>query len=358
MDRVLSDKALLGRSGFATGSALYERARPGYSDDAVAHLLGSLGIGAGSRVLDVAAGTGKLTRALVAAGAEAVASEPSGSMREVFTTSVPGTPQIACTAEQLGVADGSFDAVTVAQAFHWFDAPVALAEFARVLRPGGGLGLVWNERDESDPVVAELTRISKWDIHQPYPVGMDFGPVIDASERFGPVDAHPAPVHPGTRPHGFRRAGGSRSYIAVLPDDRRQRSWIGWPIWRRRWPNRSASPTSPTCSVRRPLTATARVCQRCPGEAPCAGSRARGAATTTRHPGEAPTMIKLTCLLRRKEGLTPAEFHAYWRDHHGPLIASSSAARYVIRYEQNPRPLDDYRDDDDRSGYVQRNGAK
>ena len=62
-------------------------------------------------------------------------------------------------------------------------------------------------------------------------------------------------------------------------------------------------------------------------------------------------MIKLTCLLRRKEGLTPAEFHAYWRDHHGPLIANSSAAKYVRRYEQNPRPLEDYRDDDDRSGY-------
>ena len=62
-------------------------------------------------------------------------------------------------------------------------------------------------------------------------------------------------------------------------------------------------------------------------------------------------MIKLTCLLRRKEGLTPAEFHEYWRDHHGPLIANSSAAKYVIRYEQNPRPLSDYRDDDDRSGY-------
>ena len=67
--------------------------------------------------------------------------------------------------------------------------------------------------------------------------------------------------------------------------------------------------------------------------------------------GEGTDMIKLTCLLRRKEGMTPAEFHAYWRDHHGPLIANSSAAKYVIRYEQNPRPLDDYRDDDDRSGY-------
>jgi uncharacterized protein (TIGR02118 family) len=67
--------------------------------------------------------------------------------------------------------------------------------------------------------------------------------------------------------------------------------------------------------------------------------------------GDGIDMIKLTCLLRRKEGMSPAEFHAYWRDHHGPLIANSSAAKYVIRYEQNPRPLDDYRNDDDRSGY-------
>jgi hypothetical protein len=62
-------------------------------------------------------------------------------------------------------------------------------------------------------------------------------------------------------------------------------------------------------------------------------------------------MVKLTCLLRRKEGLTPAEFHDHWKNVHGPLVANSKAGSHVIRYEQNPRPLDDYRDDDDRSGY-------
>jgi len=62
-------------------------------------------------------------------------------------------------------------------------------------------------------------------------------------------------------------------------------------------------------------------------------------------------MIKLTCLLRRKEGLTPAEFRSYWKDHHGPLLAGSRCGGHVIRYEQHPRPLDDYRDDGDRSGY-------
>ena len=62
-------------------------------------------------------------------------------------------------------------------------------------------------------------------------------------------------------------------------------------------------------------------------------------------------MVKLTCLLKRREGMTPAEFQAYWTDHHGPLIVNGRCGSHVIRYEQNPRPLDDYRDVDDRSGY-------
>jgi uncharacterized protein (TIGR02118 family) len=62
-------------------------------------------------------------------------------------------------------------------------------------------------------------------------------------------------------------------------------------------------------------------------------------------------MIRLTCLLRRKEGMSPAEFHEYWKNSHGPLVAGSKCGRYAIRYEQHPRPLDDYRSDDDRSGY-------
>ena len=62
-------------------------------------------------------------------------------------------------------------------------------------------------------------------------------------------------------------------------------------------------------------------------------------------------MIRLTCLLRRKEGMTPAEFQDYWKNQHAPLVAGSKCGAYAIRYEQHPRPLDDYRDDDDRSGY-------
>jgi len=74
-------------------------------------------------------------------------------------------------------------------------------------------------------------------------------------------------------------------------------------------------------------------------------------ATTDHHLGRTIPMIKLTCLLKRREGMTPAEFQDYWKNNHGPLIASSRCGSHVMRYEQNPRPLGDYRGDDDRSGY-------
>ena len=222
VDRVLADKATLGRSGFATGADRYERARPGYSDEATNHVLDALGIGPSTRVLDIGAGTGKLTRVLVAAGASVVASEPSASMRTTFADVLPGTPQVGATAEQLPFADNSFDAVTVAQAFHWFDAPRALAEFARIHRSDGSLALMWNERDESDPVVAELTRLSKWDVHQPYPVGMDFGSVIDACGFFGPVDRTLFRFNQKLDRRTFVEQVESRSYIAVLPEARRR----------------------------------------------------------------------------------------------------------------------------------------
>jgi SAM-dependent methyltransferase len=221
-NRVLADKALLGRSGFAAGADRYERARPDYSVETMEHVLGALGIGPTTRVLDIGAGTGKLTRVLVAAGASVVASEPSVSMRTTFADVLPGTPQVGATAEHQPFADGSFDAVTVAQAFHWFDAPRALAEFARILAPRGGLALVWNERDESDPVIAELTRLSKWDVHQPYPVGMDFGSIIDASGAFGPVDRTSFRFTQEVDRNMFVEQVESRSYVAVLPEGQRR----------------------------------------------------------------------------------------------------------------------------------------
>jgi SAM-dependent methyltransferase len=146
-------------SGFDKAAEVYEQARPSYPPDAVAWLVEHLRIGPGARVADVAAGTGKLTRLLTPTGADFVGVEPVPGMQSGFVAMCPGVPLVAATAEQLPFAGARLDAITVAQAFHWFDAPVALAEFALVLRPGGRLGLIWNARDRSNDFVEQLWSI-------------------------------------------------------------------------------------------------------------------------------------------------------------------------------------------------------
>jgi len=134
---------------FDRAAVEYEAGRPEYPPE-LAEWWASLGaFPPGGRVLDLAAGTGKLTRALVGRGASIVAVEPSANMRAQLTT-VPAlvdVPVLEGTAESIPLPDDSVDAVVVGQAFHWFDAPAALASIARVLRPGGGLGLAWNDDD-------------------------------------------------------------------------------------------------------------------------------------------------------------------------------------------------------------------
>ena len=149
-------------SGFGSGAEAYERGRPSYPDAAVAHLVEVLQLGTGKRVLDLAAGTGKMTRLLAPFGVEIVAVEPVAGMRVAFEAAVPGIEILEGTAEAIPLPDASVDAVVVAQAFHWFDSEKALAEIDRVLREGGGVALVWNRRDESVPWVAELSQIIHW----------------------------------------------------------------------------------------------------------------------------------------------------------------------------------------------------
>jgi len=138
--------------GFDSNAGAYDRARPSYPADAVAHVVGHGGIGPGRRVLDLAAGTGKLTTLLMASGAEVVAVEPVAGMRDVLAATTPGAEVLDGVAEGLPVPDASADAITVAQAFHWFANDAALAEFARVLRPGARLAIVWNTRDLTQPL--------------------------------------------------------------------------------------------------------------------------------------------------------------------------------------------------------------
>ena len=139
------------QAGFTAAAEVYERARPGYPDEAVAWVAERLGIGPGRDVLDLAAGTGKLTRQLVPLGARIVAVEPIDAMRAELERAVPAVEALAGTAEAIPLADASVDAVTCAQAFHWFRPDEAAREIRRVLRPGGGLALLWNVRDLDDP---------------------------------------------------------------------------------------------------------------------------------------------------------------------------------------------------------------
>jgi ubiquinone/menaquinone biosynthesis C-methylase UbiE len=136
--------------GYANVGATYEKGRPEYPSDAVAFLLQRLGIAGGDKVVvDLAAGTGKFTRALLAAGVAPVAVEPVAHMRATCAEQTPGVLVLDGTAEDTKLADASVDAITVAQAFHWFDGVAALREIGRVLKPMGGLGLVWNGQDRS-----------------------------------------------------------------------------------------------------------------------------------------------------------------------------------------------------------------
>jgi SAM-dependent methyltransferase len=147
------------RRGFQAGAVAYERGRPGYPAAAIDWLRAELDLRPGRTVVDVGAGTGKLTRELVACGASVVAVEPVPAMRGALERAVPGARGLEGTAEALPLADQSADAITVAQAFHWFDIPPALAEFHRVLRRGGRFALIWNRRRLDQPLHREIGAI-------------------------------------------------------------------------------------------------------------------------------------------------------------------------------------------------------
>jgi SAM-dependent methyltransferase len=194
----------------------YERARPGYPGEAVEWITG----GHRRVILDVAAGTGKLTAQLSNLGNFVVALEPSLEMLDRLRAAHPHIPAAAGRAEALPFAEGSFDIVTVAQAFHWFDGPVAIAEFARVLRPGGHLVILWNFRDDSVDWVAELSKLigsegaekEKEGSYDPLPSSSPFGPSTNRTFRLE------QPLDPALLVGLVR----SRSYVATLPSDEQE----------------------------------------------------------------------------------------------------------------------------------------
>jgi SAM-dependent methyltransferase len=206
-------------AGFAASAPEYERGRPGYPDEAAAYLASVLELGEDRTVIDLAAGTGKLSRPLAATGARVIAVEPIAEMRALIG---PPVDAVAGTAEDIPLPAGSADALTVAQAFHWFEGDRALAEIHRVLRPGGALALIWNRRRDDDELSAAVKEII-----EPHRAGAPHqrsGRWRDAFERthlFGPLAERRFPNSQELDADGLAMRFGSVSFVAALPDEER-----------------------------------------------------------------------------------------------------------------------------------------
>lgn len=198
---------------FGSEAAAYERGRPSYPPEAIDWLLPP-----GARdVLDLGAGTGKLTTRLVERGLDVVAVDPIAEMLELLSSALPDTPALLGTAEQIPLPDSHVDAVLVAQAWHWFDLDRAVAEVARVLRPGGRLGLVWNTRDERLGWVKDLGRIIG---HENDP----FNEEVSLPGPFTDVERHTVEWTSYLTPQALIDLVASRSYCITSPAEVRTRT--------------------------------------------------------------------------------------------------------------------------------------
>jgi SAM-dependent methyltransferase len=210
-------------TGFGRGADAYERGRPGYPDAAIGWLAEELRLGPGSVVVDLAAGTGKLTRLLVPTGARVIATEPIEAMREVLAATVDGVEVVAGTAEAIPLPDGFADGITVAQALHWFDFDRALPQIHQVLRRSGRLAVVYNHRDLDQPLFREVSRII-----EPYrgatPDELHSGSVarLAASPLFTPAAERGFPNRQRLTVPAFVDRVTSTSFISALPEHARR----------------------------------------------------------------------------------------------------------------------------------------
>jgi ubiquinone/menaquinone biosynthesis C-methylase UbiE len=170
---------------FGSVADAYDRGRPSYPREAAAWLVGEQPV----TVLELGAGTGKLTAALVALGHDVLATDPDPQMLAILNRDLPDVRTSVAPAEDIPLPDQVVDVVVCAQSFHWFDLDRALPEIARVLKPGGRLALVWNQRDERIPWVRRLgallgTQDQLREPAEPLVQSALFGFVEDASFRF------------------------------------------------------------------------------------------------------------------------------------------------------------------------------
>ena len=198
---------------FGSEASAYERGRPSYPPEAIDWLLPT----DARTVLDLGAGTGKLTARLVERGLDVIAVDPIAEMLEVLSTSLPETPALLGTAEEIPLADNSVDAVLVGQAWHWVDPERAIPEVARVLRPGGRLGLVWNNRDERLGWVRDLGRIIGHEV-DPFTYAVQLPEPFTGSER------HLVEWTNYITPQAVIDLVASRSYCITSPTEVRDRT--------------------------------------------------------------------------------------------------------------------------------------
>ena len=211
--------------GFETAGERYERGRPEYPPATIDGLVARLALAGrpDARVLDVGAGTGKLTRPLLARGLRVIAVEPVAGMRATLVRTAPAADVRPGQAEALPLSDAEVDAVVAGQAFHWFANAAALSEFARVLRPHGQLGLVWNRRDLDQPLQAAIGRLIKpYRTRAPALAGDAWRAAFTHSAPFVAVDERRFAHVQRLDADGLVDRVLSISFVAALHDDERR----------------------------------------------------------------------------------------------------------------------------------------
>lgn len=208
--------------GFAAAADTYERGRPDYPRQAIELLVDALRLDRDATVLDLGAGTGKLTRALAPTGARLLALEPVAEMRQQLQLAVPSATIVDGVAEAIPLPDGSVDAAVAGQSFHWFHGDLALPEIHRVLRPRGRLGLLWNARDLRVDWVARISAIL--DAHgreAPHYLTGAWRRAFQESRLFSPLEEREIDHSQELDMDGLLERAASISYIAALPRDAR-----------------------------------------------------------------------------------------------------------------------------------------